>query len=353
MKPFRSLTAIEQLAAYLRTEMQAGALGETMPGVHRLAKELGVGQKSVGAAMALLEREGLVIRHGERRRCQILPQAESAKSGLRVGLLLYESYDRMEPFLLELHHLIENAGHVPVFSSKTLMDLGIDLERVKDYVKHHEVDAWVVFSVSTDILEWFATGPVPAFSVFGQRHRLPIAGTGPDKVPALREVVRRLVGLGHRKIVRVVREDRRKPQPAVLEQAFLDELAAQGITTGDYNLPEWEESPEGFKQCLDNLFRLTPPTALFLDEVFFFTIAQHYLARRGILSPEHVSLICSDPDPSFDWFLPRVSHIQWDRRPVVRRVVRWIENVAQGKDDRRQTDIKAYFVEGGTIGPVR
>ena len=39
-------------------------------------------------------------------------------------------------------------------------------------------------------------------------------------------------------------------------------------------------------------------------------------------------------------------------RPVVRRVVRWVNNVARGKNDRRQTLTKAEFVEGGAIGPV-
>jgi len=30
----------------------------------------------------------------------------------------------------------------------------------------------------------------------------------------------------------------------------------------------------------------------------------------------------------------------------------WADNVAHGKDDRRQTFTKAEFIEGGTVGPV-
>jgi hypothetical protein len=59
---------------------------------------------------------------------------------------------------------------------------------------------------------------------------------------------------------------RRKPRPGSFEQAFLDELEALGIPTGDYNLPDWSESPEGFHQLLAALFRHTPPTALILQE---------------------------------------------------------------------------------------
>jgi len=352
MKSFRALTAIEQLAAHLRGEIQAGALGGTLPGVHRLAKELGVSPKSVVAAVAQLEHEGLLRGQGARRRCQIVPRVERGAAGLRVAILLYESSDRMLPYVHDLEHQLQNAGHVPVFALKSLMDLGRDLRRVVGFVENHEADAWVVFAGSREILEWFAAQAVPAFALFGRRRGLPIAGTGPDKVPAMREVVRRLTGLGHRRIVLLAREERRRPHPGALEQAFLDELAAQGIATSSYNLPDWEETPEGFTRCLDGLFLVTRPTALLLDEAFFLTIAQQHLARRGILAPEHVSLICSDPDPSFEWFLPRVAHIDWDPRPVVRRIVRWVGHVAHGKDDRRQSETKTEFILGGTVGPA-
>jgi DNA-binding LacI/PurR family transcriptional regulator len=100
------------------------------------------------------------------------------------------------------------------------------------------------------------------------------------------------------------------------------------------------------------LYQLTPPTALIIDEAPIFTATQQYLARRGILAPRHVSLVCCEPDPAFDWFEPPITHIHWDSRPLVRRIVRWADNVARGKHDRRQGFTKADFVEGGTIGPV-
>lgn len=352
MNPFRPLSAIEQLAAYLRSEIQSGALGETLPGVHRLAKELGVSPKSVVAAVAQLEHEGLLSGQGARRSCRITPPLGRALPTLRVSMLLYEGSDRMLPYVVDLEHQFKEAGHVAGIASRSLVGLGRDLERVAGFVQRNETDAWVVFSGTREILEWFAARPGPAFALFGRRRGVPIAGTGPDKLPAVREVVRRLVALGHQKIVLLVREERRKPNPGAFERAFLDELAAHGIPTGNYHLPDWEETPEGFRHCLDRLFATTPPTALVLDEAFFLTVAQQHLARRRILAPEHVSLICCDPDPSFLWFLPRVAHIGWDSRPVVRRILRWANNIAHGKDDRRQSFTKAEFIEGGTVGTV-
>lgn len=57
--------------------------------------------------------------------------------------------------------------------------------------------------------------------------------------------------------------------------------------------------------------------------------------------------------PAYEWFDPEVSHIRTDTRRWVPRVVQWADNVANGKEDRRETLIRAEFMEGGTIGPVR
>jgi hypothetical protein len=38
---------------------------------------------------------------------------------------------------------------------------------------------------------------------------------------------------------------------------------------------------------------------------------------------------------------------------MIRRVVRWTKNVAQGKSDKRQTFTIAKVIEGGTVGPAQ
>jgi LacI family transcriptional regulator len=190
-------------------------------------------------------------------------------------------------------------------------------------------------------------------ALFGRRRGLPIAGVGPDKPPAMEALTRRLIQLGHRRIVMLARGERRLPQPGATERAFLNTLAANGMNPGTYHLPDWEENPDGFQHCLEQLFRLTPPTALIVDEAPFFTAAMQFCASRGIQVPKDVSLACCDSDPHFAWCTPPVTHIRWDSGPVVRRIVRWATNVSRGGNDRRQTETKAEFVEGGTIGPAK
>ena len=353
MEPITLLSSSEQVAKHLREMLLRGELSGEIPGVRPLALELGVNHKTVKAALTQLEHEGLLAAQGPGLRRRIVLPDDHAPPGLRIAVMGFDSHSQGVDYVIDLRHRLEAAGHIPFFARKCLLDLGRDTARIAHFVRGTEADAWIVCSASHDILKWFANQEQPAFALFGARDGLPIASTGPDKGPVLAAVTRRLVTLGHRRISFIVRSEHRQPEPSPSIRAYLDELEAAGVVTGPFNLPDWEERREGFEGVLESLFDgPTPPTALLLSEAFEFNAAYHHLSQRGLRVPQDVSMICTDADQTFDWCEPPVSHIRWDYRPVVRRIVRWADNVAHGKDDRRQTLTKAEFVEGGTIGPV-
>jgi hypothetical protein len=353
MSGFHPLTTAEQAAAYLRAELETGKISGTMPGVLLLEAELGINRKTVETALRLLEKEGVLVGQGAGLGRKIVLPDKPTPAGLRVAILDYSPPDKSEDYMIKLLHLLREAGHIPFFSDKTLVELGMNVGRVARFVKKTEADAWIVGAGSQEVLEWFSVQEVPAFALFGNYVGLPLAGTGPAKAAALAATTRHLTGQGHRRISFLCHRQLRLLEPSRVISTFLHALQAAGITTGTFNLPDWEESKEGFNSVLDSLFDgPTPPTALILDEVVFYHAAHHHLARRGLRVPEDVSLICTDPDPRLAWCEPTVAHIRWDARPVVRRVVRWANNVAHGKDDRRQSFTKAEFIEGGTAGPA-
>jgi DNA-binding LacI/PurR family transcriptional regulator len=271
---------------------------------------------------------------------------------MRVAILTGDGTDQRRDYIVDLQHALEAAGHTAVLHQKSLADLGMNVKRVARFVAANEADAWVVLAGSRDILEWFAAGKRATFALFGRYNGLPLAACKPDKPPALADATRRLIELGHRRIVLLCREIRRLPEPGQSESAFLDELDEHGIPHGAFNLPSWEESAAGLRELLVNQFTHTPPTALIIQEPALYFAAIHFLANQGIRVPGEVSLVCTDPDPSFGWSDPPVAHIRWESRPLVRRIVRWAANVSRCKKDIRQTSVEAEFVEGGTMGPV-
>jgi DNA-binding LacI/PurR family transcriptional regulator/biotin operon repressor len=351
MSELRLLSKIEQVAAHLRTELAAGRWVGAMPGRQEIAAELGMNAQTVESALRQLEKEGVLAGQGAGKRRKI-EVSQPTPSTLKIRTLHFDQLDQGLAYDIEALHRLREKGYSAAFANKSLQDLRMDVRRVAAYVKAEKADAWMVCAGSREVLEWFAQQPIPAFAQFGRHQGVAIAGIRVDKIPAMKLAVRRLHEVGHRRMVLMVRSESVKPRPGVFEQAFLDELNELGLATGDYNLPDWGSDGAGFHRCLDALFQRTPPTALFLSEVPLFIAAQQYLARRGIVAPRDISLICHDPDSAFSWCDPPVSHIRWDTRPVVKRMVQWVDNIARGKEDRRQSLVQAKFVEGGTIGPV-
>ena len=350
MHPLRLLSAAEQTAIHLRGALERGHWVGSLPGVGALAAELGVNRKTVEVALQQLEKAGHLAGQGPGRKRRIVAPGGGAVRPMRIAMLEYDPAGRSEGYAVELQHLLLAAGHAAFFTERTLTDLGMSVARIGTLVRQTKADAWVICAGSREVLEWFCTQPVPAFALFGRREGLPLAGTGPDKAHALAAATRHLLGFGHRRIVLLVRHERRLPGPGRSERMFLDELQAHGVATGDYNLPDWEETTEGLQQLVSSLFRITPPTALIIDEAPLFIGVQQFLAGRGIRVPQQVSLICTDANPTFAWCSPSIAHIRWETGPVVRRVVRWAAAVSTGRGDVKQTFTAAEFVPGGTTG---
>ncbi len=354
MRDFRVLTASEQLADYLRGELSRGTWTGVMPGEDRLLARLGVGRATIKAALRQLEDEEALVSRGAGLPREIVPPKDSGMAKtLRVRILLYEGVDRTLPENVELLARLQGAGHAASFANKSLRDLGMRAERVARFVAGEPADAWVVSAASREVLEWFSRQEFAAIAMFGRFSGLPIAAVSPWKSPAMVAAVRRLVRLGHRRIVMLTHEERRKPNPALFEQNFLNEMKALGLPTGPYNLPDWEDSPNGLRNCLDSLFRHTPPTAfIFCDSGLFLLPTYQFLTWLGLRIPEDVSLVADETEAAFKWCDPVITHMRWDHRPVVRRILRWAQNVKEGREDRRQALFDVELVEGGTMEPA-
>jgi DNA-binding LacI/PurR family transcriptional regulator len=353
MSPISRLSIAEQTAAHLREGFQEGRWSGTLPGVLVLAAELGVSPPTLRVALGELEAEGLLVPHGKGR-SRTIADAATTRHALRVGILIHDvpmEARTQDGLVQQIQHDLETAGHVAFFTRKSQAQLGHRLRRIKAMVAKTPADAWIVAAGSREVLKWFSGEAVPCLALYGRTGGLPLARTGPNKVPAYQAATRQLIELGHHRIALITRRARRKPTPGEVERAFLHELVAHGIPTGDFNLPDWKETPEGFSDLLENLFRATPPTALIIEEEPRLLAAMAFLLRKGIKVPDQVSLVSTDDD-SLDWCHPGFAHMTWDTTLIVRRVVRWVAAVGRGRPDCKVINYPAEFVPGGSIGPV-
>jgi DNA-binding LacI/PurR family transcriptional regulator len=358
MQPIRLLSVVEQTAEHLRQGLHQGRWRGNLPGVVQLATECDVAIRSMRAALQQLEAEGVLTGRGLGRSRSIAASggANASRRRLRVAILRHDPPLADNPqtsvVLLEIMQSLVAAGHDVSLCKKSLLELKHDVRRSISQLAATPADAWVIEAGSRPLLEWCATQPTPCLALYGRSGGLPLARTGPDVVPAYRAATRHLLALGHRRIVLIVRDGGRKPTPGICERTFLEELTARGVLTSSYNLPDWEETPQGFHHLLENLFQLTPPTALIIEETPRLFAAMEFLGRRHIHIPEQVSLVSTDCDAVLGWCLPGIAHMRWDNALIVRRVVRWVGTVRKGKSDRRVINFPAEFDPGGSTGPV-
>lgn len=323
-----------------------------MPGETWLVSNLRVGRNIVRAALKDLEKEGVLISQGAGKPRLISDELRESLANYRITFLVYSQSGRYTEDTQRLQRRLGELGHRVQVAPKTLTDLGMKAGRVAKMAEQVETDAWVVFAGSKEVLEWFAQQRKPAFALYGRFPDSPIARTGPGRFPAYQAAIQRLVELGHQRIVFLLPDSMRKPTPSRLLQGIIDELESLNVPTGDYTHPDWRETPEGLLQCVDKLFKHTPPTALFISQPREFHAVERHLAARGILAPRDISLICTEHDPDFEWSRPLTSHFEWSLRPCINRIARWVANVSRGKQDLRGSFTPVKFVEGGTIGPA-
>lgn len=321
-----------------------------MPGSKTLAAELGVNHKTVNAAVSLLEKEGILIPQGTGKPRRIVLPTNSQPPALRVAIFPFAQTDSQIHYIVSLQHKLIEEGHNCTMMSTSLIELDMDPKKIGRLVKKTQADAWIVVAASREVLEWFAKQPFPTFAMFGNLGDIPLPRARPDKGPAIIMATNRLIGLGHKRIVWIIRRENLTPEPRPILKQFLQHLEDNGIPSGRYNLPVWDDSPEGLQQCLEALFQHTPPTALLIDEAFIYYVVQQFLAKRGLVAPRDISLICHAPDPTFLWCNPKVSHINYDSSEWIRRALDWSRNIAHGKEDLKQTNSKCAFFEGETIG---
>lgn len=353
----RPLSRVEQAAEQLKQLLRDGSLGPELPGVGVLAVECGVSPVTMRHGLRLLEREGFISNSGPGRRRKVHAGSHQPARGrsLQVGMLSSSGREAIDLGYRKVLDVFESElfsqGHRFFILPLTQRDLGYDTGRIIKRVGKEKADLWIVESAQAELLRWFADRPQPVFACGGQFLDVPgIAATGSFTGPVTMDTVRRLCQLGHRRIVCLKAGPLRQNLP--FRELFFSTLEEGGIKHSNYNLPDWEETPEGLHRLLDSLFRVSPPTAIIVATPAWTQGVLSFLALRGFKTPDHVSLVCECYDPGLEWCQPKITHFQHDDDGALRVLRRWVKGVIEGKPYTKQILLPVELVEGGTIGPA-
>lgn len=351
-------TLVEQAAHHLREGIQHGRWRDKLPGVRRLASDLDVSNETIRAALKLLEEDGSLAPAdaGKARRIVAKKQGQLRRRALRAAILPSESLDtasaHTKQLILRLVSAIEHAGHDCVIAPRPLAQIDYRLERLARLVNDFPADAWIAYTPSHEVLDWFVQNKIPVLALGGHSQDLPVARSRTDLSGAMNGAVDSLVGYGHRRIVLISARHWRHPTLHPATRTFVERMRHHQLTCSNYNLPDWDETAAGLDHLLRVLFQSTPPTALILTKPIFTAAVLCFLAERNLRVPHHVSIISVTTDPIFAMRSVPISHFAWPIEPHIRRISRWVGQLARGRSDLSTKIVDADFVAGGTIGPV-
>ena len=353
------MTAAEQAAEWLRGEIRAGRWPGRLPGVLALAVRYDVAPVTMRAALRLLEADGWLRSQGAgRARVPVVPGDEGSGPRRRLlvmvlpGMRLSDEDAAFQQLLAQLRHDLEADGHICRFSVRSQEELHHDLRRIQRHVAATPADVWVVVGGSRGVLEWFAARDQPSIAIGGACLGVRIASTGMLDLAAFGTAVRRLTGLGHRRILMLWPQSRMRHGGGRQVDILREALAEVGVPLTAYHLPEWTETPDGLRRLLETTFRHTPPTAVIATYGNWMVGVLSYLAGRGLQAPRDLSLVCLNEDKWFAWRSPEIACLRGDDTKIIRRIVRWTNAVSRGREDRKYVAFPQEFHEGGSIGPA-
>lgn len=348
---------VELTSDAIRDGLLQGHWGKVLPGIRTLSSELQVGKNTVEKALALLTRDGTLPRaeHGKRRRVDTVEKKPGRV--LRTAILLHSPLEMQSTYtremLVNIRERLARRGHDVVFVKEPPEGLGADPgPRLATMVSEAEASAWVLVQSPRAVIEWFSRQSTPAFCIGGFVSGLPIGSCGTSGEEITRDAARRLISTGHRRICMLeLPAWQSAKQMGSAARAFCEELRVAGVKPGPFHLPRWEESPGALRSLLDQLFAVTPPTAMIVYDVHHLMALLGFLMERGLRIPQDVSVVVDIDEPLLEWFpVPFAKyHHPWDR--LAEATVRWMGTVARGEPDVRQQHFAADFLPGESIAP--
>lgn len=347
---------VDATCLYLRRSAEEGRWPEGKPPpVRVLAKSLEVAPNTVMAALRKLDAEGFFTGQGRARRIASTASGGGRRKTLRIGVFFRIPLEKESPTNRHFfERFVAGADHLDVtvvYAKKSSETCGGSPEKIRGALKAEGVDGWMAFClVEADIRLLVETG-LPVFCFAGDLKRFSLPGTGLTTARALVEATRHLLAIGHRRIVFVAPPHWISPQPLGNARNFLAELAAAGVKTGPFNLPAWDETPQGTLRLFEELFRFTPPTAMIFVDYPPLIALQGFLASRGISIPRDVSVVSLDTDPTLPWFCPAPAHCRYEAEALDKVALRWVKSLLRGEAAPASKLIEAEFVNAGSIAP--
>lgn len=176
-----------------------------------------------------------------------------------------------------------------------------------------------------------------------------------DHAGAMFEATRRLLELGHRRIVLLTGEPVIYPARARL-QGYLEAFASRGLKP-DERLIRAQSffATESFRHTSSLLAGEDPPTAIIAGGIDMLSGVLKAIRVRGMKVPDDISVVAAGDSELAELYSPPISVERWDQAEIGRTAAELLINrmVRHTNDPPQHVLLPAEFIQRGSIAPPR
>ncbi|MCP5535209.1 MAG: substrate-binding domain-containing protein [Akkermansiaceae bacterium] len=122
----------------------------------------------------------------------------------------------------------------------------------------------------------------------------------------------------------------------------------------NYHLPFLQgHSVQEFHQCLEPLFRLTPPTCMILSVFSDLLMTNSFLTSKNLTVPDDVSVILLSQDHHLRYMLPTIAHFDLSPSRIAEIALQLLIEQTQEPQPPRETFVPPVWIKGDSLANVR
>ncbi len=345
----------DQAASHLRRKIKEGYWQHQLPAQRLLARELGISRRSLSAALAELEREGLIDNRRQGGTHIIPPKGGHRLEPLSVGVVFSSAFkvftERHLTMLETIRQIFQSRRiRTEVHFAPQLRGNRVS-DRFKKLVEQKRHHCWILNAPTESMQMWCAKNSIPAV-VLGVGHESSgLSSVGVDHFALGRHAAGEMLRKGHRRIALILPGDE-KGEDIESRLGLLHGVHSSGHPDARVTLEHHDQTIAGVCRLADRLLnRESRPTAwLICRQGHFLTIFSHLLHQK-IAIPEEVSLISRDSDIYLTDIVPEptryVANFEFMARQCARKVLKVMDGTLVSAENLR---VVPDFAPGKTLG---
>ena len=345
------VSLVTQTARILRQGLETARWPGVLPGERQLAEQLRVSRPTLRAALAQLEKEGLLQNSQGKRRQPVAPVRKPSgkrKTPRSICLLSPHAMDEVPPTVLFWINELR----------ARLAELGLGMELVVrpsayntraerawvELVQSHTSAAWVLFLSTEPMQRWFAARKIPALVVGSCPPDDPLPSVDVDYRAACRHAAQWFSGHGHKRLALLL------PASGCPGDQESEEGFREGAVNGEVKVVRHDASVAGVCAKLDRLLATAePPTAFLIARSAHALTVLTHLQRRGLKVPQDIALISRDEDPYLQHVVPALARYTSRPQQFARKVGEALVQVLEkGAKPVKPVRLMPEFLRGET-----